>query len=78
MAGPDQRVSLLDAIRMYTYNGALASMEADRKGSIEVGKLADLTVLSCDLLQCSEETLKDTQVDLTMLDGKLEYIRPGS
>lgn len=78
VAGPDQRVSLLDAIRMYTYNGALASMEADRKGSIEVGKLADLTVLSCDLLQCSEETLKDTQVDLTMLDGKLEYIRPGS
>ena len=74
-AGREQRVGLLDAIRMYTYNGALASMEADRKGSIEAGKLADLTVLSCNLLQCPEDALKEVQVDFTMVDGKLEYSR---
>ena len=50
-------------------------MEADRKGSIEAGKLADLTVLSCNLLQCPEDALKEVQVDFTMVDGKLEYSR---
>ena len=78
VAGPSQRVSLLDAIRMYTYNGALASMEEDRKGSIEVGKLADLTVLSCNLLECPESALKEVLVDMTLVDGKVEYVRPNN
>ena len=45
VAGKDQRIGIMDAIRMYTYNGAYASLEEKIKGSIEPGKLADLVIL---------------------------------
>jgi predicted amidohydrolase YtcJ len=58
---------------MYTINNAFASFEEDRKGSIEPGKLADLAVLSDDILSCAEEKIKDIQVILTMVDGKVIF-----
>jgi predicted amidohydrolase YtcJ len=67
-----------EAIRAYTYSGAYASFEEHRKGSIEVGKLADLAVLSDDILRVAPEKIKDLHVDLTMVDGQIRFTREGS
>ncbi|KAB2329350.1 amidohydrolase [Cytobacillus depressus] len=71
--GQDQKVSLMDAIRMYTYNAAYASFDETAKGSIEVGKLADLVILNTSLLNCPMEEIPQVNVDLTMLDGEIVY-----
>lgn len=70
-----QKISVLEAIRCATYNGAYLSFEEDIKGSIEVGKLADLIVLSEDILEYPEERINEIFVDMTMIDGNIEYIR---
>lgn len=70
-----QAISVLDALRCFTINGAYASYEEKIKGSIEVGKLADLVVLDRDILKIPPETLFQTQVDLTMIDGEIVYTR---
>jgi predicted amidohydrolase YtcJ len=70
-----QAISMEEAIRLYTINGAYSSYEDDIKGSIEVGKLADLIVLSEDVLSCSGDKIRDINVDLTMVDGIVEYER---
>lgn len=75
VAGEDQKVGLLDAIRMYTYNGAYASLEEDIKGSIEPGKLADMAVLSEDILSTPIDRIKSIKVDMTILDGKIVFER---
>lgn len=75
VAGECQKVELLDAIRMYTYNGAYASLEEDIKGSIEVGKLADLVILSDNLLEIPADNIKLVKTDVTMIDGKILYER---
>lgn len=71
--GEKQKISLMDALKMYTYNGAFASMEEDIKGSLEPGKLADLIVLSNDITQIEPIELLNTKVDLTMIDGEIVY-----
>ena len=71
--GPAQKVTVLEAIRAYTLAGAYGTFEDDIKGSIEVGKLADLVVLSDDILGIGPEAIKDLRVDLTMVDGKIRY-----
>ena len=73
--GRKQRVSVLEAIRLYTWNGAYASFEEDIKGSIEVGKLADLTVLNKPLLQVPQTRIKDLHVQQTFIDGVVVYDR---
>lgn len=73
--GEGQKIGIMDAIRMYTYNGAYASFEEDIKGSIEEGKLADLVVLSENILETPVEDLRDVKTDLTMIDGKIVYER---
>lgn len=73
--GEYQKISILDAIRCYTYNGAYASFEEDVKGTIEIGKLADLVVLSEDILECEKEHIKDIKVDMTLVDGEIVYER---
>lgn len=70
-----QAISVLEAIRCATYNGAYASFEENIKGSIEVGKLADLIVLSENILSYPKERINEIQVDLTMIDGIIEYER---
>ena len=70
-----QKISVLEAIRCATYNGAYLSFEEDIKGSIEVGKLADLIVLSEDILSFPERRSNEISVDMTMIDGIVEYIR---
>lgn len=71
----EEEVSMLQAIRMYTLHGAYLSFEENTKGSIEVGKLADMAVLSTPILDISLEEVKDTKVDMTIVDGKICFVR---
>lgn len=70
-----QAVSLLDAIRCCTWNAAYSSYEEDIKGSVENGKLADLIVLDRDILNMDTRELHNVKVDMTMIDGVVEYQR---
>ena len=70
---PDERISIEDAIRAYTFNTAYANFEEKIKGSIEVGKLADLTVLSKNLLKVTPRELLKTEVVYTIVNGKVVY-----
>ncbi|MFB8242055.1 amidohydrolase [Kitasatospora purpeofusca] len=69
LLGPDQRVSALDAVRAITINAAHQYGEQDRKGSIEVGKLADLVVLSENPLTVDPERIRDIEVIETIKAG---------
>jgi len=71
----DERLSVLQAIRVYTYNGAYCAFEEEQKGSLEMGKLADLVVLSGDILTLPPANIRDLKVDLTYVDGRLVYDR---
>jgi len=70
---PEQRLSMEDAIRAYTYNTAYANFEEKIKGSIEVHKVADLVVLTKNILQASPRELLDTKVVMTIVGGKIVY-----
>jgi len=73
--GPEQRVSTLDALKSITINAAYQSFEEDRKGSIEVGKLADFVVLSADPLEKAPEELWDLEVLETIKEGETVFRR---
>ena len=73
--GIKQRTTLEEAIRLYTINGALLGFDEKNRGSIEEGKYADLIVLSDDPFSASEERFKDITVDITIVNGKIEYRR---
>ncbi|WJE54482.1 amidohydrolase [Bacillus cereus] len=75
--GRNQRVSVLEAIRLYTWNGAYASFEEDRKGSLDVGKFADLIVLDKSILNTEEQNIKELVVNMTMIDGDVVFKREG-
>lgn len=70
---PDERINIRDAIKAYTYNTAYANFEEKVKGSIEVGKFADLTVLSKNLLRVAPKELLTTEVVCTIVNGKIVY-----
>ena len=70
---PDERITIAEAIKAYTYNTAYANFEEKIKGSIEVGKLADLTVLSQNLLKIEPKDFLTTNVVYTIVDGKIVY-----
>ena len=62
-----------EALRFYTINNARLHFEERDKGSIEVGKLADLILVDRDPLSCPEDEIKDTQVLWTMVGGRVVY-----
>ncbi|MEG0283172.1 MAG: amidohydrolase [Erysipelotrichales bacterium] len=66
-------LSVQQAVYAYTYEGAYQSFEENIKGSLEVGKQADLIVLNQDIFNIDFENINDTEVLKTMLDGKLIY-----
>ena len=70
---PGEAISREDALRMYTINNAYSTFEEDLKGSVEVGKLADLVVLSDDILTCPAEKIKDIRSEMTIVGGKIVY-----
>ncbi|NBC22004.1 MAG: amidohydrolase family protein [Gammaproteobacteria bacterium] len=72
---PDQAMTRGEALRSYTINNAYAAFEEDIKGSITPGKLADITVLSQDILTIPEAEIPETQVDMTFVGGELAYAR---
>jgi predicted amidohydrolase YtcJ len=65
-----QRISVLEALRMYTFDAAYCSCEEKVKGSIEEGKLADLTVLSSDPLAAKPEKIHGISVCMVVVNGK--------
>ena len=73
--GEMQKVDVPQIIRMFTYNGAYASFEENIKGSLEPGKLADIVVLSEDLLTYPAEDVQSVEVLYTLVDGKVVYTR---
>ena len=70
---PDETITREQALRMYTINNAYATAEESMKGSIEPGKLADITVLSDDLLTCPVDQIKNIRSELTIVGGKIVY-----
>ncbi len=68
--GPEERMSLEDMITAYTINGAYANFIENETGSIEVGKKADLVVLDRNLFNTPESEIADTQVLMTMFEGR--------
>jgi hypothetical protein len=71
--GPDQRVTPLEALQAITINAAYQYFEEDSKGSIEVGKLADLVILDRNPLTVDPMTIKDIKVVETIKEGKSIY-----
>ncbi|MCX6649603.1 MAG: amidohydrolase [Candidatus Bathyarchaeota archaeon] len=69
----DARITLVEAIKCYTLNGAYASFDEDVKGSIEVGKLADVAVIDRDLTKSKPEDIRDAKVYMTIVNGKILY-----
>jgi predicted amidohydrolase YtcJ len=72
---PEQKITIEEAIKAYTLDAAYASFEENIKGSIEVGKLADLVVLSDDILTIDPVKIWDVTVEMTIFDGKVIYER---
>jgi predicted amidohydrolase YtcJ len=70
---PQECISPLGALRMYTVNAACASFEEAIKGSITPGRFADLVVLSDDPMRVPIEEVKDLQVEMTIIGGDVVY-----
>ncbi len=72
---PDQRMSRQEALKSYTLDAAYAAFEEGVKGSLKPGKLADITVLSRDIVTVPENELPGTDVLYTIVGGKVAYKR---
>jgi predicted amidohydrolase YtcJ len=72
----EEGLSVLQALRVYTYNGAYTAFEEHEKGSLEEGKLADMAVLSDDILSVPPAKIREIRVDQTYVDGRLVFERP--
>ena len=70
---PEQGVSREQALRMFTSNAAYAAFEENDKGSIEVGKLADFTVLSADIMKIPGPEILKTRCEMTVIGGEIVY-----
>jgi predicted amidohydrolase YtcJ len=70
---PEQKISLEEAVRGYTLNGAYAEFSENIKGSVKKGKVADLVVLSQNIFKIQPEEIRKTEVKMTILNGKVIY-----
>ncbi len=75
---PGQALTRMEALRTYTINNAYAAFQEDLLGSLEPGKLADIVVLSGDLLTVPEAEIPSLDVDMTILGGEIRYRREGA
>jgi predicted amidohydrolase YtcJ len=66
-------MSRLEALKSYTINAALAAFEEESKGTLKVGKYADVVVLSKDILAVPEDEIPATQVKYTIVAGKVKF-----
>ncbi|MDW3209588.1 MAG: amidohydrolase [Reichenbachiella sp.] len=70
---PDQRMNRKQALQAYTINNAYGAFEEDIKGTIEIGKLADFTVLSKDIMKIDAKEILTTEVEYTIVNGEVLY-----
>ncbi len=70
---PEEKITVDEALRMYTINAAYASFEEKIKGSIEEGKLADLAIISHDPRRTPPNKIDDIKVNMTIVGGKVVY-----
>ena len=70
---PSQKMTRLEALKSYTINAAYGAFEEDIKGSIEIGKLADFTVFSQNIITIPDNKILDTKILYTIVNGKIEY-----
>ena len=70
---PEQRMSRMEALRSYTINAAFAGFDESNRGSLAVGKLADVTVLSKDLMTIPEDEIPSTRILYTIVGGKVQF-----
>jgi hypothetical protein len=75
---PEQKISVEDAIKGFTWNGAYATFAEGSKGSLEKGKLADIVVLDQNLFKIDPAKIKDAHVTMTIAGGRIVYERPRS
>lgn len=75
VVGPGEALTMPEAIVAYTRLAAYLTFEEDIKGSLEIGKLADMVVLSQDLLTIDPDQTMDTEVEMTILGGAVVYQR---
>jgi len=72
---PEQKLTRMQALQSYTVNNAYSAFEEDIKGTLAKGKLADITVLSQDLLTIPDNEILDTEIIYTIIGGKIKYQR---
>jgi hypothetical protein len=70
---PEQRISVREALKAYTINNAYAAFEDDIRGSLEEGKLADITVFDRNLLKIPQDDILNAEVLYTIIDGKIIF-----
>jgi hypothetical protein len=71
----EEGVTAEEALKTYTLNAAYASFDENKRGTIEAGKAADLTVLSNDALSVPSDDIRKIRVEMTIVDGKVVYAR---
>ncbi|QDV05485.1 N-substituted formamide deformylase precursor [Planctomycetes bacterium Poly30] len=72
---PEQSMTRMEALRSYTISNAYGAFEEDLKGSLEPGKLADIVILSKDILACPDDEILDAKIDATVVGGEVLYER---
>ncbi len=72
---PQEKISVAEALRAYTFGGACSINREDELGTLEEGKLADIIVLDKNLFEVSNEDIIETKVKLTIMDGKVVFER---
>jgi hypothetical protein len=69
----DQKMSRMEALKAYTLSNAYATFEENIKGSLTVGKLADITVLTKDITKVPDDEIKTAKIAYTIVGGKVVY-----
>jgi hypothetical protein len=72
---PEQKLSRMEALRSYTTENAYAAFEENIKGQLKVGMLGDVTVFSKDIMTVPDNEIPETEVDYTIIGGKVAYQR---
>jgi len=72
---PEQKISVHEALKAYTINNAFAAFEDEIRGSLKVGKLADITVCDLNLMEIDPKDILNMNVEMTIVDGNVVFER---
>jgi len=72
---PEEKMTRMEALKSYTTNGAFASFQDEKLGSLEIGKLADIVILTNDLTTIADENILKTKVETTIVGGKVLFTK---